>query len=419
MQLRPSLLLLSCLLIGPVHAEDAPHPSLDAFRTFVEVYERIRQQYVEDYSAETLMQAAIEGMLSKLDPHSGYLAPADVSDLRQSTSGEFGGIGIEMDVVNGLIEVIAPIDDSPAALAGLQARDLITHIDGEIVRDVSLREAIEALRGPIGSAVTLGILRATETGSERLEIRLERAIIRVTSVRSRRYPNQIGYLRISQFQRGTHADLIKAITALEADAPLKGLILDLRNNPGGVLDAAIDVTDVFLDEGIIVSTKSRDPMENQTYNARTETTLVRTPLVILINGGSASASEIVAGALQDHDRAVLIGSPSFGKGSVQTILPLANQYALKLTTARYFTPSGRSIQAQGIIPTISAKAGKVVEQNETDQVREADLPKHLENGASTTPQDSVSDDVREDNQLWQALQLLNSAQLLNRMQTAP
>ncbi|NBS11198.1 MAG: S41 family peptidase [Gammaproteobacteria bacterium] len=415
MRLPPSLLVVLCLLIGRAHAEEVPQQPLDAFRTFVEVYERIRQQYVEDYTDETLMQAAIEGMLSKLDPHSGYLAPADVSDLRQSTSGEFGGIGIEMDVVNGLIEVIAPIDDSPAALAGVQARDLITHIDGDIIRDVSLREAIEALRGPIGSAVTLGILRATDSGSERLEVRLERAIIRVTSVRSQRYPNDVGYLRISQFQRGTHADLIKAITALEADAPLKGLVLDLRNNPGGVLDAAIDVTDVFLDAGTIVSTKSRDPMENQTYSARTETTLVRTPLVILINGGSASASEIVAGALQDHDRAVLIGSPSFGKGSVQTILPLANQYALKLTTARYYTPSGRSIQAQGIIPTIAAKAGRVEELDESEQVREADLPKHLENGVSTKTRTPLAEDLREDNQLWQALQLLNSAQLLHRL----
>ena len=415
MRLPPSLLVVLCLLIGRAHAEEVPQQQLDAFRTFVEVYERIRQQYVEDYTDETLMQAAIEGMLSKLDPHSGYLAPADVSDLRQSTSGEFGGIGIEMDVVNGLIEGIAPIDDSPAALAGVQARDLITHIDGDIIRDVSLREAIEALRGPIGSAVTLGILRATDSGSERLEVRLERAIIRVTSVRSKRYPNDIGYLRISQFQRGTHADLIKAITALEADAPLKGLVLDLRNNPGGVLDAAIDVTDVFLDAGTIVSTKSRDPMENQTYSARTEATLVRTPLVILINGGSASASEIVAGALQDHDRAVLIGSPSFGKGSVQTILPLANQYALKLTTARYYTPSGRSIQAQGIIPTIAAKAGRVEELDESEQVREADLPKHLENGVSTKTRTPLAEDLREDNQLWQALQLLNSAQLLHRL----
>lgn len=412
MRIGPFMLAL-CLATTPVAADESGR-ALDAFRTFVEVYERIRQQYVEEHSDEDLMQYAIEGMLAKLDPHSGYLAPADVSDLRQSTSGEFGGIGIEMDVVNGLIEVIAPIDDSPAALAGIAARDLITHIDGNVIRDVSLREAIEALRGPIGSTVTLGLLRATEDGSERLEVSLERAIIRVTSVRSQRYPNDLGYVRISQFQRGTHADLIKAITALEADAPLKGLILDLRNNPGGILDAAIDVSDVFLDAGTIVSTESRDPMESQTYTARPDTTLVRTPLVVLINGGSASASEIVAGALQDHDRAVLMGSPTFGKGSVQTILPLANQYALKLTTARYFTPNGRSIQAQGIVPTIAVKAGPVNSDLEIEQVREADLPKHLENDGPSARQDTAVDELQEDNQLWQALQLLASAQLLNR-----
>jgi carboxyl-terminal processing protease len=412
MRIGPLMLAL-CLVTTPAAADESGR-TLDAFRTFVEVYERIRQQYVEVHSDEDLMQYAIEGMLGKLDPHSGYLAPADVSDLRQSTSGEFGGIGIEMDVVNGLIEVIAPIDDSPAALAGIEARDLITHIDGEVIRDVSLREAIEALRGPIGSTVTLGILRATDDRSERLEVSLERAIIRVTSVRSQRYTNDVGYVRISQFQRGTHADLIKAITALETDAPLKGLILDLRNNPGGILDAAIEVSDVFLDTGTIVSTESRDPMESQNYTARPDTTLVRIPLVVLINGGSASASEIVAGALQDHDRAVLIGSPTFGKGSVQTILPLANQYALKLTTARYFTPNGRSIQAQGILPTIAIKAGPVSSDLETERVREADLPKHLENGGPSERLDTSAEDLREDNQLWQALQLLASARLLNQ-----
>jgi len=411
MHLR-GFLLAFLALATPLRAETTE--SLQAFRTFIEVYERIRQDYVDSLDDAELMQFAIEGMLSKLDPHSGYLAPADVTDLRQSTSGEFGGIGIEMDVVNGLIEVIAPIDDSPAAIAGIQARDLITHVNGEVVRDVSLREAIEILRGPIGSSVTLGILRATGETSERLDVNVERAVIRVTSVRSRKLPDGIGYVRISQFQRGTPADLIKAITALNAEKPITGLILDLRNNPGGVLDAAVDVTDLFIDSGVIVSTQSRDALDEERFEARPDTTLVRTPVVVLINGGSASASEIVAGALQDHGRAVLIGTDSFGKGSVQTILPLANTYALKLTTARYFTPSGRSIQATGILPDLRVLPGPVPTEQQPEQIREADLPKHLENGAGLGITSPDAEALADDHQLWQAVQLLQNAQVLNR-----
>jgi carboxyl-terminal processing protease len=319
---------LSCLLVAPfaLHAAEPSSDveSLDALRAFIEVYEHIKGEYVEEIDDQTLLNDAINGMLTKLDPHSGYLKPRDVSSLRDSTSGSFGGIGIEMDVVNGLIEVIAPIDDSPASRAGILAKDVITHVDDQPIRDVSLQEAIDLLRGPLGSTVELGIVREVQGKAEELTVALERAVIRVTSVRQEMLPHGVGYLRISQFQNRTGPDLIKAIGNLKAQGQLNGLILDLRNNPGGVLSAAIEVVDAFIDQGLIVSTKGRDEFLDAKYEATTATVLDREPIVILINGGSASAAEIVAGALQDHERAVLIGTPSFGKGSVQTILTLEN-----------------------------------------------------------------------------------------------
>lgn len=387
--------------------------SLDALQAFIEVYEQIKLEYVEEIDDQTLLNHAIDGMLSKLDPHSGYLEPRDVSDLRDSTSGSFGGIGIEMDVVNGLIEVISPIDDSPAARAGVKPKDIIVQVDGENVRDITLREAIELLRGPIGESVELGILREEDGRATELTVSLERAVIRVTSVQHDRLPNDIGYLRIAQFQSRTGADLIKAITQLESEAPLAGLILDLRNNPGGVLSAAIDVADAFLTGGIIVSTRGRDEFANIEYEANAETALPEPPMVVLINGGSASAAEIVAGALADHDRAVLIGTPTFGKGSVQTIASLENNYALKLTTALYYTPSGRSIQATGIQPTIQVSEGDAVIESDL-RTREADLPKHLENNMTVEEMDALEDRLTADNQLLHAYNLLRGAQLLNR-----
>ncbi|MEK9555553.1 MAG: S41 family peptidase, partial [Gammaproteobacteria bacterium] len=363
---------------------------------------------------QTLLNYAINGMLTKLDPHSGYLKPRDVSSLRDSTSGSFGGIGIEMDVVDGLIEVIAPIDDSPASRAGILAKDIITHVDDEPVRDISLQEAIEILRGPLGSAVTLGILREVEGQPEEVTVSLERAVIRVTSVKHEMLPHGIGYLRISQFQNRTGPDLIKAIGNLQSQGELNGLILDLRNNPGGVLSAAIEVTDAFIDQGLIVSTKGRDEFLDSKYEATNATVLANEPIVVLINGGSASAAEIVAGALQDHERAVLIGTPSFGKGSVQTILALENKYALKLTTALYYTPSGRSIQATGIQPTIQVSEGEALIESDT-RIREADLPKHLENASKQSGNsEKIVDRLTEDNQLLHAYNLLRGSQLLIR-----
>ena len=270
---------LSCLLVAPfaLHAAE-PSPdveSLDALRAFIEVYEHIKGEYVEEIDDQTLLNDAINGMLTKLDPHSGYLKPRDVSSLRDSTSGSFGGIGIEMDVVNGLIEVIAPIDDSPASRAGILAKHVITHVDDQPVRDISLQEAIDILRGPLGSTVELGIVREVQGKAEELTVALERAVIRVTSVRQEMLPHGVGYLRISQFQNRTGPDLIKAIGNLKAQGQLNGLILDLRNNPGGVLSAAIEVADAFIDEGLIVSTKGRDEFLDAKYEATTATVLDR------------------------------------------------------------------------------------------------------------------------------------------------
>ncbi len=410
--------ILSVLLFFPMIAQSAEHSSdvesLDALRAFIEVYEHIKRDYVEEIDDQTLLNYAINGMLTKLDPHSGYLKPQDVTSLRDSTSGSFGGIGIEMDIVDGLIEVIAPIDDSPASRAGILAKDIITHVDDKPVRDINLQKAIKILRGPLGSAVTLGILREVKSEPKEITISLERAIIRVTSVKHEMLPHGIGYLRISQFQNRTGPDLIKAIGKLQSGGKLNGLILDLRNNPGGVLSAAIEVTDAFVEKGLIVSTKSRDEHLDSKFEATNETIMANEPIVVLINGGSASAAEIVAGALQDHGRAVLIGTPSFGKGSVQTILALENRYGLKLTTALYYTPSGRSIQATGIQPTIQVSEGGAVVEPDT-RIRESDLPKHLENnGTQSSNHERIGDRLTEDNQLLQAYNLLRGSQLLLR-----
>ena len=408
--------LLSTSLSFFCQANEHPRDveSLEALRAFIEVYEHIKGEYVEKIDDQTLLNHAINGMLTKLDPHSDYLEPRDVSSLRDSTTGSFGGIGIEMDIVDGLIRVIAPIDDSPAARAGILAKDIITHVNNETIRDVNLKKAIETLRGPIGSEVQLNILRKVDGKAEELTISLERAVIRVTSVKQEILPHGIGYLRISQFQNRTGSDLVKAISKLQSQEKLKSLILDLRNNPGGVLSAAIEVVDAFISEGLIVTIKGRDEFLESKYEATNTAILSQEPIVILINGGSASASEIVAGALQDHERAVLIGAPSFGKGSVQTILALENEYALKLTTALYYTPSGRSIQAKGIQPTIQVSGGKAHIESDT-QVRETDLPKHLENaGDAGITGDRVVNRLNQDNQLLHAYNLLRGTQLLTR-----
>lgn len=382
---------------------------LQELRAFAEIFERIRASYVEEVDDKTLLENAIHGMLNGLDPHSSYLNADDFEDLRTNTSGKFGGLGIEVGVEDGLIKVVSPIDDTPAQKAGVQAGDLIIKLDDSPVKGLGLNQAIEKMRGEPGTDIVLTILREGE--NQPLEITLTRAEIKIASIKHKRIENDYGYVRITQFQENTGADLIDAVNklGLEGDTPLKGYILDLRNNPGGVLDAAVSVSDVFLEQGTIVYTQGRVENADITYEATVDTQVPDTPVVVLINGGSASASEIVAGALQDHKRALVIGTTSFGKGSVQTVLPLDSEHALKLTTARYYTPKGRSIQAQGIEPDIVVQQGEFKAQKESRFYKEVDLQGHLENDTQddqSTAQANQDDSLQRDYQLSQALTIL-------------
>src|SRR5216683_1953387 len=339
----------------------APSNTSDSYKQldlFGDVFELVRSDYVEDVSDETLIEGAINGMLTSLDPHSNYLNAKNFNDMKVQTRGEFGGLGIEVSMESGLVKVVSPIDDTPAAHAGLKPGDLITHLDGAPIQGLTLPEAVEKMRGPVNSDINLTIRRE---GREPFDVKLTRAVIRIQSVRSHLESNNIGYVRITSFNEQTDVGLNNAMKNLKQQASNKliGVILDLRNNPGGLLDQAVAVSDAFLEKGEIVSTRGRRADDAQRYNARTGDIAAGLPIAVLINGGSASASEIVAGALQDHHRAVLLGTKSFGKGSVQTIIPLAGHGAMRLTTARYYTPSGRSIQAKGIDPDIVVEAAKI------------------------------------------------------------
>ena len=354
---------------------------LDDLRKFTEVFERIRKTYVEEVDDRTLLNNAIKGMLSGLDPHSAYLEPQAFSELEESTSGAFGGLGIEIGQENGFIKVITPIDDTPATRAGIQAGDLIIKLDDDPVKGMSLEEAVGRMRGKPGTKITLTVIREGE--SQPLEIEVTRDVIKVTSVKTRLLEPGFGYLRITQFQAGTGADFNTGLRKLETEnsGPLDGLILDLRNNPGGVLQAAVEVADALLEEGLIVYTEGRLRSSQLRFSASPGDDSGGVPIVVLINGGSASASEILAGALQDHRRAVVLGTRSFGKGSVQTVMPLNEEYGLKITTARYYTPSGRSIQALGIEPDIEVKQARLTETDNQPLFTEADLAGHLSNDA--------------------------------------
>ncbi|RKZ97126.1 MAG: peptidase S41 [Gammaproteobacteria bacterium] len=377
----------------PSNKSDLP---LDELRAFSEIFGRIKNNYVEPVEDKELLQNAIRGMLSGLDPHSTYLDLDDFKELREGTSGEFGGLGIEVTMEDGFVKVVSPIDDTPAAKAGVLAGDLIVRLDDAPVKGMSLGDAVDVMRGKPGSKLLLTIIREGE--DKPLKIELTRAIIKVKSVKQRMLEPGYGYIRISTFQSRTGPSLKEAISALkiENDGDLKGLVLDLRNNPGGLLNAAIDVSDAFITKGLIVYTDGRIEESKQKFNAKPDDLLKGAPLVVLVNGGSASASEIVAGALQDHHRAVIIGSKTFGKGSVQTVMPLTNDTAVKMTTARYFTPSGRSIQAEGIVPDIKVSGVKVSssEQSEFKPLREQDLSGHLKNGNGETK--STTEDTDED-----------------------
>jgi len=408
--------------IGP-----GPLP-LEELRTFTDVFANIKSNYVEPVADKELLENAIRGMLSGLDPHSTYLDKEAFKELQVGTTGEFGGLGIEVGMEDGFVKVIAPIDDTPAQRAGIAAGDLIIRLDDTPVKGLSLRDAVGIMRGKPGSKIVLTVVR--EGADAPFKITITRAIIKVKSVKSRLLGDGVGYLRITQFQSHTGDNLLAAIDKLnkENKAYLKGLVLDLRNNPGGVLNAAVDVADAFLTKGMIVYTKGRARDSRVEFKATPGDVLAAAPMVVLINVGSASASEIVSGALQDHHRAVIMGSRSFGKGSVQTVLPMKNGAALKLTTARYYTPSGRSIQAEGITPDIPLEHVKVtaVESKGFTPVKEADLSRHLVNGDAKKDQGKADDTVaeqehkllNEDYQLFEAWNLLKGLQILQREQAA-
>lgn len=411
------------LALSPARAEGpAPDPlPLDEIRIFADVYERIRQDYVEQVDDKQLIESAIRGMLQGLDPHSSYLDEEAFRELQIGTSGKFGGLGIEVDMEDGFIKVIAPIDDTPAQRAGIQAGDLIIRLDDTPVQGMSLDEAVNLMRGEVGEAIMLTIIR--EGQEQPFAVTITRAVITVRSVKHRMLEPGFGYVRISQFQSETARNLTKAVKALlaEAGGRLKGLVLDLRNNPGGVLSAAVEVSDAFLSEGLIVYTEGRATESRLRFSATPGDLLEGSPLVVLVNAGSASASEIVAGALQDHVRALLVGSSTFGKGSVQTIVPVGEKIAVKLTTARYYTPAGRSIQAEGIVPDIVLPNAKLttLQGHDLVAVKEVDLRGHIENDNGAAPNSAPAEEsgtaaLVDDYPLHEALILLKGLDLLGR-----
>ena len=414
------LLTFGVLLAFPASAQKADDGIYTQLNLFGDVLERIRSDYVEEVKDPELIEAAITGMLRSLDPHSSYMPPKAYNDMREQIKGEFGGLGIEVTMENGVVKVVSPIDDTPAARAGLKAGDYITHLDGTPVMGMTLAEAVKQMRGPVSSEIRLTVARP---GLEKsFDVTVVRAVIRVQSVRSR-LEGDIIYVRITSFTEQTNSGLEAAMAKHKAELGnrFKGVVLDLRNNPGGALDQAIAVSDAFLDQGEIVSTRGRRSEETRRYNAKTGDLANGLTVAVLINGGSASASEIVAGALQDHQRAIVVGTKSFGKGSVQSIIPLQGHGAIRLTTARYYTPSGNSIQAKGIEPDVVVEQVKVEKTQNGRQRSEADLPKHLEaEGVSDTQEKGPDDDGEDeanglrDFQLHYALDLLRGMALLQR-----
>jgi carboxyl-terminal processing protease len=414
-----------------------PRLPLNELRVFAEAFNRISSAYVEEIDDKTLLENAIKGMLSQMDPHSAYLDKDSFEDLQESTSGNYGGLGIEIGMEDGFVKVISPMDDTPAANAGIESGDLIIQLNDTPVKGMSLSEAIEAMRGEAGSEIEIILIKTNNPTPTPLT--LTREIIRVASVRQRYLEEGFGYLRIAQFQSGTGDEVEKAVIQLKDEGDLEGLVIDLRNNPGGVLQSAVAVSDVFIDEGLIVYTRGRMEDSEQRYNARTPDFIQGVPIVVLVNAGTASASEIVAGALQDHGRAIVMGTTTFGKGSVQTILPLTNEKAIKLTTARYYTPNGKSIQAEGIIPDIWVDRSKVTPAKPIPWgIKEKNLPKHLEGDGeggelenNVDNSDSMNPDSPEslnyysnnmelairDYQLNEALTLLKGLHILDRMKT--
>jgi carboxyl-terminal processing protease len=421
---KPILIAAGLIFLGAcsgLSAAEEPPPArlpLDDLRIFAEAFDRISSAFVEEVDDRVLLESAVKGMLLDLDPHSAYLDRETFAHLEESTTGNYGGVGLEVDMDDGYIKIISPMDDTPADKAGIEAGDLIIQLDQQPVKGMSLAEAIELMRGEPGSSIKLTIAREGEL--KPLEITLIREVIEVSSVRHRFLEDGYGYLRIAQFQTNTGADVLAALQEMQQDGSLSGLIIDLRNNPGGVLQAAVDVSNAFIDDGLIVYTEGRLPSSDLKFNATSGDQLDGTAIVVLVNLGSASASEIVAGALQDHDRAVIMGTTTFGKGSVQTILPLNENKAIKLTTARYFTPNGRSIQAEGITPDIWVERSTVTKiKRHPLRVSEKNLPKHLTNpNGASSPVDEKPKQPEEvtisDYQLNEALTLLKGLNILTK-----
>ena len=390
---------------------------------FGEVYERVRSEYVEQIKDKDLIEAAINGMLQSLDPHSSYLNSESFEEMKVQTKGEFGGLGIEVTMENGLVKVVSPIDETPAAKAGIQSGDYISHIDEEAVMGLTLTEAVDKMRGPVNTPINVRIIRE---GEEPFDVKIVRDIIKITSVKSKVH-SDVGYLRITSFTQKTYKNLIKEFSKLEKkmNGNIKGLVLDLRNNPGGLLDQAISVSDAFLERGEIVSTRGRETNAEQRFNASKGDITKGLPIIVLINGGSASASEIVAGALQDHKRGILLGTSTFGKGSVQTIIPVSSKGAIRLTTARYYTPSGKSIQATGIEPDIYVPQSKLEVIEKTNGRKESSLRGHLDKedtDANTNKDEDSSknstNNLDEDYQLNRALDLIKSISVYENLQKA-
>lgn len=408
------------------------YESLEAFSSILSI---VKKNYVEDVETKNLVSGAINGMLSSLDPHSAYLTPDLYKDLQSDTQGRFGGLGIEITVKGGILTVVSPIEDTPAAKAGIKPGDQIFKIEEEFTKDMSLVDAVKKMRGLKGTKINLTIRR--ENAPELLDFTLVRDVIRVQSVRSRNLEPGYGYIRLAQFQERSDRDMQRALEKMTAEkGGIKGLVLDLRNNPGGLLTQAVRVSDMFLESGMIVYTEGRIEAQKQKYFAQKEGTWLDFPVVVLVNGGSASASEIVAGALQDHQRAIVLGTKTFGKGSVQTILPLDDNSALRLTTARYFTPKGRSIQATGIVPDIIVEAAPApdakADERKRPSLREENLPGHLMNPQQSpaTPQEQLDKEkekqipssaptgdetIDNDTQLKRALDLLKSWEVFKQI----
>ena len=416
--MKKSFIVYLFLIVTPIFISAEEDKDVYKYlNLFGEAFEKIKNNYVEPIDSKDLIESAIEGMLTSLDPHSSYLNNKELNELRVQTKGEFGGLGIEVTLENGFVKVIAPIDDTPAYKAGIKSGDLITHLDDEPVLGMTLSEAVSIMRGKVGSKIKLTVRR---NENEKVDINIIRAIIQLKSVKSR-IENNIGYIRVSSFNQKVDKQIIDSISSFKKKNSLIGYVLDLRNNPGGLLDQAVNVTDIFLERGEIVSTKGRNRKRGSRYNAVKKDLTDGLPLVVLINQGSASASEIVAGALQDHKRAIIMGTKSFGKGSVQTIIPSGEDVAIKLTTAKYYTPSGRSIQQTGIDPDILVEQAEL-KKLDNQRRKESDLRGAIDNEqlkeneskkSKNVNNDKNLDEESEDYQLTRAFDLILAINLIN------